>query len=819
VNAELRQLVEAKLDADGLLNKTVGSAVLAACQSQDELERYLDGEASSAAPSPEKRQTQAVEAYLTSLTVEGFRGVGPSRTLSLSPGPGLTLVIGRNGSGKSSFSEALEVLFTGDSQRWADRSKVWKDGWRNLHHSSPVSISADMLLAGAGSAKVSATWSEDDDLDSATAVVQPKGKPKTSLTALGWTDAVSYFRPFLSYNELGSMLDEGPSKLYDALSLVLGLDDIVQATTALANARKERQKALKDADVVRQKLLADINALIAQGSDERASAAARAIESKTWKLDELEKLLAGAAPAQEGSVLTALQQGAALEVPGAEQAADCVDELRQSQAALAKFGGTQAERSRKLAHLLEAALVFHEGHADADCPVCGTADVLGPAWADSTRREVAELKTQAVEIDRAFRRAEAARATALEMLRSSREKILNQLARVGAEGVEKTQKAFAAWNDGARLLAAGDLASHIEKHHAELLQAVAPLREHCAAELERRHDRWRPVATALGGWLPPAKQAVRRADALPFVKEAEDWLKKASAEIRDERFAPIAEQAMQVWRHLRQNSNVELGQIELTGTGTTRRVSLDVTVDGVAGAALGVMSQGELHSLALSLFLPRATLADSPFRFVVIDDPVQSMDPARVDGLARVLEDVSRSRQVVVFTHDDRLPEAVRRLRINATQLAVTRRPESQVEIRIALDPVKANIDDALALVHTAELPRDVMQRVVPGFCRSALEAAFMQVVRRRQLGAGQPHDQVEQELEAAGTLTSRAALALFDDKDRGGDVLRRLNQFGPWAGDAFQQCNKGAHGGASGDLKDLIKNTDSLCDQILALR
>jgi hypothetical protein len=89
---------------------------------------------------------------------------------------------------------------------------------------------------------------------------------------------------------------------------------------------------------------------------------------------------------------------------------------------------------------------------------------------------------------------------------------------------------------------------------------------------------------------------------------------------------------MATWEHLRQQSNVTLGKIELVGSKGSRRVSLDVTVDGVAGAALGVMSQGELHSLALSLFLPRATLAESPFRFVVIDDPVQSMDPARIDG-------------------------------------------------------------------------------------------------------------------------------------------------------------------------------------------
>ena len=61
-------------------------------------------------------------AYLESITVEGFRGIGAKRTLELAPGPGLTLVIGRNGSGKSSFAEAAEILLTGTNSRWANRS-------------------------------------------------------------------------------------------------------------------------------------------------------------------------------------------------------------------------------------------------------------------------------------------------------------------------------------------------------------------------------------------------------------------------------------------------------------------------------------------------------------------------------------------------------------------------------------------------------------------------------------------------------------------------------------------------------------------------
>jgi hypothetical protein len=242
----------------------------------------------------------------------------------------------------------------------------------------------------------------------------------------------------------------------------------------------------------------------------------------------------------------------------------------------------------------------------------------------------------------------------------------------------------------------------------------------------------------------------------PRIKAAEEWLKTAAADIREERFAPIADRAMATWQFLRQNSNVELGRIELAGTKSHRRVTLDVTVDGVAGAALGVMSQGELHSLALSLFLTRATLAASPFRFIAIDDPVQSMDPARVDGPAQALADIARTRQVIVFTHDDRLPEAVRRLQIPATMLGVTRRTQSVVEVRAALDPVRAHIEDALALVHTTDLPRDVLQRLVPGFCRAALEASFIRIVRRKRLSAGSTHADVEEELQSSTARTGR---------------------------------------------------------------
>ena len=195
-----------------------------------------------------------------------------------------------------------------------------------------------------------------------------------------------------------------------------------------------------------------------------------------------------------------------------------------------------------------------------------------------------------------------------------------------------------------------------------------------------------------------AEQFAAVKDHVDQLKEAEDWWKAATEDIRNERFQPIADRAMAIWKQLRLQSNVDLGDVELEGTSTRRKVALKVTVDGKDAEALGVMSQGELHSLALSLFLPRATLPDSPFRFICVDDPVQSMDPARVEGLARVLADTAKTRQVVVFTHDDRLPEAVRRLGLPARMLKVTRRADSVVEVLEARDPVSGYLDDARAL-------------------------------------------------------------------------------------------------------------------------
>jgi len=136
----------------------------------------------------------------------------------------------------------------------------------------------------------------------------------------------------------------------------------------------------------------------------------------------------------------------------------------------------------------------------------------------------------------------------------------------------------------------------------------------------------------------------------------------------------------------------------------------------------------------------------------------------------------------------------VRRLDIPAEIVEVTRRDASVVEVRRALDPVGRYLEDALAVAGTADLPSSVAAQVVPGLCRLALEAASMEVVRRRRLGRGEPHADVERALREAGRLGRLLALALFDDVARDAEVPPRVERDGgaPFVA-TLRQCEQGS--------------------------
>jgi len=205
--------------AESPLAEQATNVLLAALDGEESLSAQLGGQAGQrpvgdlagvASPRP-------AAAFLRSLTVSGFRGIGKPATLSLAPGPGLTLVVGRNGSGKSSFAEALEVLLTGELRRWEKLSAVWHQGWRSMHQPEDAEITAEFLVQGTGAATAQRTWPKGADFTKSSASVQFAGEKRTGLQRLDWSKALADYRPFLSHSELEAFFGS-PSGLYELLA-------------------------------------------------------------------------------------------------------------------------------------------------------------------------------------------------------------------------------------------------------------------------------------------------------------------------------------------------------------------------------------------------------------------------------------------------------------------------------------------------------------------------------------------------------------------------------------------------------------------------
>jgi recombinational DNA repair ATPase RecF len=802
--------VAARLDARGVDPATARLAITA-MHGDDPLESALAGDDvagptdATDADAPEVRA-----AYLRRVRARGFRGIGPGVALELTPGPGLTLVVGRNGSGKSSFAEAVELALTGANARWEKRSKVWRDGWRNLHDPDEPLIAAEFAVDGqAGTTVVERRWRADANLDDASLSVRTPQGP-TTLTDLGWAAGLELYRPFLPYSELGAMVDEGPTILHDALAAVLGLDEMSAGTKRLKEARLRRERAWRASADAGRALADELDGL----DDDRAAEATAQLRARTPDLTRLAELAAGTG--EVDGTIGRLRELAGLRGPDLDAARRVARQLDDALADQADHAGTDAARDLEVAELLAAARRFHGDHDDRDgspCPVCGTG-TLDAAWAAAADQRERELRDAAAEV----RRVQATLATAERALTELIRPAPGIVQRGGVVGVDVTGllRAYEAWEAVPRHPDPRQRPSALLTAADDLAAAIRTVREQAAELLRAQEDAWRPFAIRLSSWLDAAVDAHDATAPCGALKEAEKQLAGVLDELRTQRWTPIAAQARQVWDALRQRSNVSIEEVALAGTGIRRRVEVKVTVDGVEGAALGVMSQGELHALALSLFLPRATLPESPFRFVVLDDPVQSMDPSRVDGLARVLDAVAMERQVVVFTHDDRLPEAIRRLGITARVLEVSRGTASRVTVRETAAPWRRHLDDARALARSGSVPELVRRTAVPGFCRLALEAACTDAVHRRELGAGRDHVQIEAALADASKLLPKLSLALFGTATRAGEVYGHLNAIGGWAADAVRATNEGAHGGFRGDPEALVKDVEDVIAKAL---
>jgi recombinational DNA repair ATPase RecF len=754
---QLKNLVLQRAEDDEALSDDAKLVVMAALESDDDLADVLaSGETAvervAQLNARIDESTMPVGAYLRSISVQGFRGIGARVKVDIPPGPGLIVIAGRNGSGKSSIAEALELALTGVNSRWTGKAAVWTKSWRNLHADVPAEVRIGITEEGSGVTTLGVDWPAGDvPVAEHTTWVQREGKKQEPPSVLGWSAALDLYRPLLSYDELGTILEGRPVDFYDQLFKLLGLEQLTSAIARLdaeVGRFKQPVAAFSKAKAAAKLVLTGID-------DPRAAPALQEVGRHWPPIDAVRAYVSGA---DADAVPRAWRLAEMLGSYTADGLTDRLVELRAAAAA------ESAERERADAlvadrvELLERALDFHHRHGNTACPVCSSG-TLDEAWVTTSREVIEAGRASTAALAGARGRLAAARA-AVRRIVTDVPPVVHHDALTAAAAAGEAERAWKA------VPADGDLAlaDHVERNFPQLQRAYQQVADEAARLIRDRSDAWAPAVEVLVEWLRAAEAFIATDAARDIALIAHKWLKDNANQLRNERLAPLADRSREIWAALRQESNVELSAIQLDGQGNHRKVLLEASVDGAATEAFGVMSQGELHALALAIFLPRATVADSPFRFIVLDDPIQAMDPSKIEGFLDVMTQIAKERQVIILTHDNRLPEAIRRSSTNARIVEVTRSRNSTVSVVESARPALRMLADAVAIAKDTAVPLEIRGRAVPALCREAVESTAWEVFSARALAQGRPLFRVEEQWEEATTTKQRIALALHLD-------------------------------------------------------
>ncbi|WP_243790805.1 hypothetical protein [Saccharopolyspora gloriosae] len=680
---------------------------------------------------------------LRRVRIGGFRGAAngsstPPLEWALPAASDVVIVHAPNGAGKSTVADALRVTLHGGTRFCP--SFVTEDLRKQVPvHRDAQRARVDVGLENDTGHRLDLRWDSHAGGESCTASWSIPGTTEPERLSVGglWRETVSAHRPVISYAELDHELrDAGRLSGFFTQSLGLGefwaqLHTITAAESARADEAAAEWERLRARAAVE---LDNVDLLLADqypGTEppESLSPPTDVATVPEWfarffpDMPSDGRLPEGSAAAPRNQVepelITRLSQVA-------DDATLALRDYRRlcTSVADSSFAGGALDAVR---HLLD--MTSSGGH-DAACPVCsspsrGWREVAEESVRRSraideefkvVRHHFAELRAiladEVLPHARAMGESEFVRA--LAPLRSSRplggdqDALWHALAAVlDAPGLVDRLREFLRW-----LVAEKDDVSAY--WHDERFRVCAPL-----LRFYRR-----------AGYSTLRRDSWRRALA---------QLESTYQRVRDERVRALEHAVEPPMRAFFADAGFDRFGIELSGgLASAERAALRLALSG-REVTTGSLSVGQFNALVLAMLF--GTGAAGPFGFLVLDDPVHAFDDMRIAALCeQVREQSGQGRQVVVFTHDDRVVTRLREEHSAATTMRLERDERDELSITDVTHPWQALVGHADELLTAnTRTARDGQSTAGPlseqavvllalGFCRQAVDAALLEV-------------------------------------------------------------------------------------------
>jgi chromosome segregation protein len=630
-----------------------------------------------------------VTARLKRIELEGFRGFAERRGIDLDAD--VVVVRGDNGTGKTSLVDGLLWLFTGELAHLAVRVRGLRqteDSITNRFRKSDAVVSltlgtssGDQIFTRKGTQRKNCLFAHRESHT----VLEGAQAEEALAAAFGLADIGELCHAVLTWgllrqDAIGAALEEGGASLYQRIAGLIGLEQVNQFALAVSEASADLSRKRTDARAAMERAAErHKDAIQRRGIAQKAAAsqpdvaavAKEGVTAAAAKLPDGVELVLG--PWKDQSLIAQMGEDAnlltkALEVLNARQRdlsthpEGVVEVLAQAEEAASRARQAAAESVERAPTMVQLASSAIELLGDS-CPVCE--QDIDEASVRIHLQEVLDrsqdLVARSREAQDAFIAAEAdlARARgAMERRRIVTEEVRRAEAEVRAvasaiedrlvvsvpdlgqpvveallTGLRATVSELAGLRRSVNEVSGphvARLADEVETSAAGLAAAETAL-----SELDRRYKSAKELERAAHG----AAEAI--------LSHALEELQPSFAEVFDRLRPSVAFTKLLASQDIMRNRNQIIPVV--------RDQEWDVNAN-----PLLVFSEGQLNVVALSYFLGMALNArDASLPFLVLDDPLQSLDVIAILGFSDLCRQMRGQRQLILTTHDRRFADVL----------------------------------------------------------------------------------------------------------------------------------------------------------------